>query len=177
MLDIAYHFVIARKGIQREFTLSFQKSDFHHIAGLHKLRDIFTAQHGSREELFDNVLNETISQNLIQKSEFYGDSSSRLLTLCHLEEILDSENLIFKYNENVRVYSQIKSDFLIEGKVKELPVYLFLVSRNDDMKNQMCRTFFPKSTIDYSYGQPKYTLLKKGKIRVSDGAVLYSYNR
>lgn len=79
LLEFAYHFVIARKGIQREFTLLFQKSDFHHIAGLHKLRDIFSAQRGSREELFDNILNETISQNLIQKSEFYKDSSARLL--------------------------------------------------------------------------------------------------
>lgn len=177
LLSYEYHFTIARKGLLREFILSFQKSDFHHIAGLHKLRDIFDAQRGSREELFENVLNGKISQRLIEKSEFYNESEERFSLLCHLEEILDSENLIFKYNENVRVYSQIKSDYLIEGNFENIPVYLFLGSRNDEMKNQMCRTFFPKSKIDYSFGQPKYTLLRKEKIRTSDGEVVFSYKR
>lgn len=177
LLSYEYHFTIARKSLVREFILSFQKSDFHHIAGLHKLRDIFDAQRGSREELFENVLNGKISQSLIEKSEFYNESEARFIPLCHLEEILDSENLIFKYNENVRVYSQIKSDYLIEGNFENIPVYLFLGRRNDEMKNQMCRTFFPKSKIDYSFGQPKYTLLRKEKIRTTDDEVVFSYKR
>lgn len=41
----------------------------------------------------------------------------------------------------------------------------------------LCRTFFPKSKIDYSFGQPKYTLLRKEKIRITDGEVVFSYKR
>ncbi len=37
LLDVAYNFTIARKGVVREFTLTFKKMDFHHIAGLHKV--------------------------------------------------------------------------------------------------------------------------------------------
>ena len=178
LLDVAYNFTIARKGVVREFTLTFQKMDFHHIAGLHKLRDIFDAQRGSREDLFTSVLNGKISQELIEKSEFYSDTISRLAPLCRLEEILDSDQLIFKYNENVRVYSQIKSDYLLEGIADDLTVYLFLGSRNEnDERSQMCRTFFPKTSIDYSLGQPRYTLLKKEKVRVSSGAMLLHYGR
>lgn len=178
LLDFEYHFVIARKGIHREFTLNFQKSDFHHIAGLHKLTDTRQVLRGTRESIFDTILQGEILQKLIEESDLYSEMSARLDPLCHLEEILDSEHLIFKYNENVRVYSQIKSDFLIEGFLEEQSLYLFLGSRSEnDMEKQMCRTFFPKTNIDYSCGQPRYTLLKKEKIRISDGTVLYSYSR
>ena len=178
LLDISYHFTIARKGLVREFFLSFQKSDFHHIVGLHKLTDTRQVLRGTRENIFDKILENEIPQNLIEESEFYFNMSQRLNYLCHLEEILDSEQLIFKYNENVRVFSQIKSEFLLEGTFAERIVYLFLGSRNgyDDIQ-QMCRTFFPKTNIDYSIGQPRYTLLKKEKIRISDGKVLSEYKR
>ncbi|WP_294430074.1 PBECR4 domain-containing protein [uncultured Treponema sp.] len=177
LLDFSYHFVIARKGIKKEFSLTFQKSDFHHVAGLHKLRDIFAAQRGSREELFNDILNGSITQALIEKSEFYADVTARLEPLCHLEEFLDSNQLIFKYNENVRIYSQIKAEYLLEGILDAHTLYLFLGSREKLEEKQMCRTFFPKTTIDYSCGQPRYTLLKKEKIRISDGTVVYSYSK
>jgi len=178
LLNIAYRFIIARKGVKREFTLTFQKSDFHHIAGLHKLADARQVLRNTRESIFDKILNGDITQKLIEKSDFYSQMSARLEHLFRLEEILDSEHLIFKYNENVRVYSRIKSDFLIEGRLESSIVYLFLGSRDEsDMKNQMCRTFFPKTDIDYSFCQPHYTLLKKEKVRISDGKLLISYNK
>ncbi|MCI9361287.1 MAG: hypothetical protein HFG65_10075 [Hungatella sp.] len=34
-----YHIIIGRKGKTLEFTISFDRADFHHLAGLHKLRD------------------------------------------------------------------------------------------------------------------------------------------
>lgn len=138
LLNIAYRFIIARKGVKREFTLTFQKSDFHHIAGLHKLADARQVLRNTRESIFDKILNGDITQKLIEKSDFYSQMSARLEHLFRLEEILDSEHLIFKYNENVRVYSRIKSDFLIEGRLESSIVYLFLGSRDEsDMKNQM----------------------------------------
>ena len=40
ILAYQYHFVVGRKGISREFLLNFDEADFHHLVGLHKLRDI-----------------------------------------------------------------------------------------------------------------------------------------
>ena len=178
LLDVAYNFTIARKGIVRKFTLTFQKMDFHHIAGLHKLTDTRQVLRGTRECIFDKIVQGAVSQKLIEESDLYTEMSARLAPLCHLEEVLDNDNLIFKYNENVRVYSKIKSDYLLEGLVGDLSVYLFLGNRNEnDESCQMCRTFFPKSTIDYSIGQPKYTLLRKEKIRVSSGEILLRHER
>ena len=40
LLEYEYHFVIGRKGQLREFKLGFDRADFHHLVGLHKLKDI-----------------------------------------------------------------------------------------------------------------------------------------
>ena len=108
LLDVAYNFTIARKGVVREFTLTFQKMDFHHIAGLHKLRDIFDAQRGSREDLFTNVLNGKISQELIEKSEFYSDTISQ-----------DGDRLFFRSAE-IHAPQERKSPSLKRGDVTAL---------------------------------------------------------
>lgn len=39
LLPYQYHFTIGRKGKMLAFTLDFDEADFHHLAGLHKLRD------------------------------------------------------------------------------------------------------------------------------------------
>ena len=41
-----YHFVIGRKGQTLKFTVSFDPSDFHHLAGLYKLKDNVRLQTG-----------------------------------------------------------------------------------------------------------------------------------
>ena len=65
LLEYEYHFVIGRKGQLREFRLGFDKADFHHLAGLHKLKDIAQIQHGMRDKIFEKKLNGNISMNLI----------------------------------------------------------------------------------------------------------------
>lgn len=163
LLAYEYHFIIRRKGKSREFTLTFDKADFHHLAGLHKLKDNMRLQRGKRADIFDEILEEKIGINQIQKSSFYKEMAMRLEPLTHLEEFLDNEQLIFRYNEKVHKYSCIKAEYLLEGKYKENVIYLFLGAR-DDTLTHMCRTFFPKSDKNYSAGQPQFTLLKKEKL-------------
>ena len=116
--------------------------------------------------------------NYLQSSFHFDEMKDRLFALDNLEKLLDSENLVFKYNENVRVSSSIKSDYLIEGEVNSQTLFLFLASREKSLENeQICRSFFPKSNIDYSIGQPNYTLLKKEKIRIDNSTVVFTYER
>jgi len=177
LLDIKYHFEIARKGVIHTFDLTFQKTDFHHLAGLHKLTDKRTLQHNSREKIFNEILEGKITQQFIESSSHYSEISDRLSALINLETLLDSDNLIFKYNENVRLSSNIKAEFLLEGFISNLTLFLFLGSRDTKTENQQCRSFFPKSKIDYSIGQPKYTLLRKTKTKISTGEILLKYEK
>jgi len=176
LLGYEYHFVIGRKGQIREFYLSFQKSDFHHLAGLHKLKDIAQIQQGMREKVFEKIITGEIPQTLIEKSEYYEQMQGRLLPLRELEKILDDNATVFRYNEKVHKFSLIKAEYLLEGQIKVMPVYLFLGKRSDDELNQMCRTFFRKEDKDYTQGQPRYTLLKKEKKDVWTGEIEIQYN-
>ena len=177
LLNYEYHFIIGRKGQLKEFYLSFDRSDFHHLIGLHKLRDIAQIQQGMRGKIFDKILRGEISEELIKKSSYYEQMESRIVPLTSLEEMLDGNNLIFRYNEKIQKFSLIKAEYLLEGKADSIPVFLFLGARNNDEKEQMCRTFFRVGNKDYTIGQPQYTLLRKEKKNTLTGGVVVQYDR
>ena len=177
LLNYEYHFIIGRKGQLKEFYLTFDKSDFHHLIGLHKLRDITQIQQGMREKIFYKILRGEISEELIKKSSYYDQMESRIVPLTSLEEMLDGNNLIFRYNEKIQKFSLIKAEYLLEGKADNIPVFLFLGKRNKDEKEQMCRTFFRIEDKDYTEGQPKYTLLKKEKVHLPTGNAVTQFDK
>ena len=176
LLNIQYHFVLGRKGNLKEFYLSFEKSDFHHLAGLHKLKDINALQICKRSDVFDAILSNKITIQDIQKSVFYKQMFFRLEPLSNIEMLLDDNQLIFRYNEKIRQYSVIKADYLLENQFLNQSVYLFLGAKTTE-NNQMCRTLFPKDLIDYAQGQPQYTLLKKEKLNIETGEIEQKYDR
>lgn len=176
LLAYEYHFVIGRKGKVREFYLTFEKSDFHHLLGLHKLRDIPQIQRGMREKIFDKIIEGSVSMDLIGKSVYYEEMEERIIPLIGLEKMLDDNNMIFRYNEKIHKFSLIKADYLLEGDANAIPAFLFLGKRNEDEMLQMCRTFFKIGDKDYTEGQPRYTLLKKEKKNLLTGEVMVQYD-
>lgn len=78
LLKQQYYFVLGRKGQIKEFTISFEKSDFHHLAGLHKIKDNAKVQYGKRADIFDSILAGEITLEQIQKSEFYNEMKNCL---------------------------------------------------------------------------------------------------
>lgn len=44
LMDYEYHFTLGRKGKLVELVLKFSESDFHHLAGLHKLKGLHIAR-------------------------------------------------------------------------------------------------------------------------------------
>jgi len=177
LLIYEYHFVIGRKGKIKEFYLKFDKADFHHLLGLHKLKDIAQIQQGKREKIFDKIQNGEITEALVRKSSFYNHMKDRIIPLIGLEKMLDGNNMIFRYNEKAQKFSVIKADYLLEGTADEIPAFLFLGKRKEDEKEQMCRTFFRVGDIDYTRGQPQYTLLKKEKKNLVTGDVVVQYDK
>ena len=177
LLEYEYHFVIGRKGQLREFRLGFDRADFHHLVGLHKLKDIAQIQQGMREKIFEKILQDDISMELIEKSSYFNQMEGRMIPLTGLEQFLDDNQMIFRYNEKIHKFSVIKADYLLEGNANRIPSYLFLGARNEDEKEQMCRTFFRIEDKDYTEGQPKYTLLKKEKVHLPTGNVVIQYDK
>ncbi len=92
-----------------------------------------------------------------------------------LQEILDNNNLVFRYNEKLNTYSMIQADFLLSTPYEGNDIYIF-VSRNED-ETYFCRSFFPKSEKDYTLKQTKYTMLYKEKVNIYTGENVIQYNK
>lgn len=132
-----YHIIVGRKGKLLEFTISFEQADFHHLAG-------------------------RLTYKQAAQSAYFSAMEPRLKPLAHLEEFLDSNEIIFRYNAKIQKFSVIQADYLLQNDFEEAPVYLF-ISQRTGRDTYVCRTFFPKAEKDYTEGQPRYTLLKKEK--------------
>ncbi len=176
LLPYQYHIIAGRKGKTREFTISFEQADFHHLAGLHKLTDNVRFMTGKRAAIMQEILSGKLTLSQAQKSAFFQQMEPRLRPLAHLEEFLDSNEIIFRYNAKIHMFSVIQADYLLQNEFDGQAVYLFLAQRMGD-DTQVCRTFFPKEDKDYAEGQPRYTLLKKEKINRKTGEVIVQYDR
>lgn len=182
LLSINYYFEIAKKQNLHKLVLSFEKSDFYHLSGLHKLTDIAALQREpNKGKIFDNILDDNITYNLIKRSRFFTNMNVRLELSGKLEEILDSNQIVFKYLSSKHRNSCIEADFLLEEAYGMNIVFMFLDDRNKAEKLNIpymcCRSFFPMENFDYTIDQPSYTLIKKIKIDTIAGNKILQYDR
>lgn len=88
LLPYQYHIVAGRKGRTLEFTISFDRADFHHLAGLHKLTDNIRFLTGRRANIMQEILSGKLTFAQTQQSVFFQQMEPRLKPLVHLEEFL-----------------------------------------------------------------------------------------
>lgn len=171
-----YHFVIGRKGHTIAFDLSFRHSDFHHLVGLHKLKDAVRFQDGRRAVIMERILRGRLSLQDAKKSQYYPKMEERMLPLLELEAMLDNNEIIFRYDKEKNRMSLIEADFLLENTFKEKLIYLFLIKRSGD-DTHVCCSLFPFAGKDYTKGQTKYTLLYKEKRNLRTGEAIVQYDK
>ena len=176
LLPYQYHFTIGRKGKMLAFTLDFDEADFHHLAGLHKLRDNVHFLTGKRADIFNGILAGKLTYAQVEQSAYFSEMAPRLAPLVELEAFLDSNEIVFQKKKKMQKFSLIKADYLLENQYQGNDVYLFLAQRAS-AQTQVCRSFFPKQKLDYTSGQPRYTLLKKEKVNTLTGTVTIQYDR
>lgn len=168
LLNKEYDFVIGRKNQTVNLKVVFHKTHFYHLAGLHYLIDLQNLK-GDREKLFDSIMLGKITLLDIKKSVFYPKIRARVKVLEYLESFFDSDSLVFKYNPQVKTFSVIEADYLMENFLNNNKVFTFL-SKNPD-EQFFCRSFFPIDKQDFSIGQTHWTVLLKKKINKSTNYV------
>ena len=176
LMNYQYRFTLGRKGKLKEITLGFSETDFHHLVGLHKLKDTEVAR-ANRSAVFQSILSGRITYATIAKSDFLKEILSRLQAFPNLETLLDHDQLVFRYNKKVYPYSSIESEFLLkmgDGTILDI-TFLFLDKAEQGI--YYCRSFFPMERTDYTKKQMQYTLLKKEKIDMRTGAATVQYDR
>lgn len=160
LLSTEYEITLGRRNTAITLLLSFEKEDCFHLMGLQHLRDLPNLKM-SRTKAFDDIAAHRIKAAAIEASDFYHEIQERVQLMPYLEDILDSNDTIFKYNETLNAFSKIQAEFLLDNQHKETRVFVFLSMRKTG--KYFCRSFFPMETTDFSLNQQKWTLLKKVK--------------
>lgn len=176
LLNVQYKIILGRKGQSINITLGFDETQFVHLAGLHKLTDNEFLRTASRKKVFDAALNGSISYETVSKSPNFDEIQDRIEYFEFLEKMLDSNNIIFRYNSEQNVFSLIQADYLMQSQYNSSDVYIF-IDKLKDSDVHFCRSFFPKGDKDYTIGQAKYTLLYKEKINLKTGESVVQYDR
>lgn len=176
LMDFQYCFTLGKKGQLKEIVLGFSETDFHHLIGLHKLKDIDIAR-ANRSIVFRDILSSRITYENLIKSVFIDKILSRLQIFPKLEALLDDDQLVFRYNKKLYPYSAIESEFLLkmgDGTILDIS-FLFLDKSEQGV--YFCRSFFPMERTDYTKEQMQYTLLKKEKRNLVTGQIELQYDR
>jgi len=176
LMNYQYVIKLGRKGKIYSFVIDFQKQDFFHLIGLQKLIDLRFLKRSS-EYIFNSCLKGKLTYSMLEKSEYFDELGYRFDYFHLIENILDDNELIFKCNINsMRVYSNIKADYMLQNLRNELTFYIFTEKRSN-ADTQFCKSFFENSEKDYSKGQTKMTLLYKEKINKITGKSEIQYDK
>ncbi|MGN0606937.1 MAG: PBECR4 domain-containing protein [Oscillospiraceae bacterium] len=179
MFNIKYDILLGKKNREVNIIITFRSVDFHHLAGLHYIKDLPELKQ-SREKIFEAICTDSNLRNKIYNSEFYTEIEDRIIALNQIEKLFDSDNLIFNYDYKNNKMSKIRADFLIQSvDNNQLITYIFgeksSHDKNSTSKEVYCKSIFHKSDMDYTKFQSKYTVLKFKKICTINNSVLKTY--
>lgn len=180
LIGTKYHIVLGRAGKSISFDLTFTEYDCHHLMGIYYLAD--RPDRRSRARIFTEMITSAEYRTHIVSSEFWSKKLiNRIACTSILEQLIDDNHTIFRYNaKGANLYSQIKAEYLMANSNIPISadnpkdVYVF-IDKRDDSDEHFCRSIFPRTTRDYTVGQPKWTLLYKKKY-MPDGTECLLYH-
>ena len=174
LLDTEYQLILGRKGEAVSLKITFDKKDCFHLMGLQYLTDRPELSR-DRGKIFDEIKSRVLTKEQIESSDLYEQIADRVDLLPFLEDLFDSNDTVFKYNEKKNSFSMIKADYLMKNRVVDKNVFIFLSKGKDD--TYFCRSFFPETNRDYTKNQASWTLLYKEKMKRSTGQKVVLYDR
>lgn len=116
LLNTEYNIIIRRKNKNQNIHLTFDKEHFYHLVGLHKLIDYPNIKTQSKIKVFNRILKGTLSYEFISNSIYFQDIKQRINCFSNIESLLDSNQLIFKYNTHTNRFSVIQAEYLLGTK-------------------------------------------------------------
>lgn len=131
LLDTKYHLILGRKGEAVSLDITFDKKDCFHLMGLQYLTDRPELSR-DRGKIYDEIKARILTKEQIESSDLYGQIADRIDLLPFLEELFDSNDTVFKYNEKKNAFSMIKADYLMKNKWVDRNIFIFLSKGRDD---------------------------------------------
>ena len=181
LMNYNYIFTYVYKNKLSRISIIFPPEKYPHLAGFQYLNDINIPRYNSKKTV-DKILDDSICQNLIQKSQNYEEFvKPRLNALIRLKNTLEEDFLLYAYMP--RFYSfatRIKADYLISKSFSPKD-YIFII-KSDSLFEQsdynfVCCSTFEQTNRNYAENQRQRTVLKKERINISTGDLTVLYNR
>lgn len=168
LLDYEYEMTIGSKDKLIKLTLFFESSHFLHLIGLHKLTDL-QIQRTDKKNVIEKIINCEITYDNICKSAYFSEIAERIQFFILLERILDSNDLVIRYNKRKVKGTAVEASFVIVYEYENRKLHYFIDF--DGEERLYGRTFFIRTGTDDKYiaGQQKYKVLKKIKVNKTMG--------
>lgn len=191
LMGYEYKFVFGYKGKTVDFHLRFFDDKFFHLCGLHKLKDIeILNEDTNTSNVFMKILNGEITHQKLQSSKFFysEDVDDRINRVAELSTILNEtmkqklERDVYKYNNNINPFSNIKASFMIKALSKDQRTVYFIIDKNKNDPNYFfglsifSRDLLDKTQKDFAAGHTFNTLLYLSKTPLTENKELDKNN-
>lgn len=157
-----YLLVLGHKRSTEYINITFRPEDFDHLSGMQYANDVDFSLHRNQyrgDKLVPALLSGKLDDALIEKSQSWYKISERLSAIIHLDDILDSEFSIYKFDRfKLPFHSDIRAAYCIYSETHKNGVFLFLDEEN---RCCYCKSVFEKDFHDYRTNQTRWTVLKK----------------
>lgn len=177
LMDSSYEIVLGRKNKTTVLNIIFEKVNFHHLAGLHKLLDIRSVYDAPAEEVFDNIVEGKITLEDIKKSSFYSVSKERLEIVANIPSIFNNDFDTFKFSKLAKDNTRIKWEFLVNFKYISDDVnhegYIFLRENKNKTGDYVGISDFMKDKKDFTFRHTHFKLLEIKEKRASEEIIKY----
>lgn len=147
--------------------LRFDKSDFHHICGLHKLATAPQLKTEASQTVFEKIISRVYEDQMFEKDPDYSKIEERIALITDLVSFLESDNTVLKINRNSPVrFSKIDADFVVSQR--DLHHSLLFVKSFDGSDIYHPCSCFKRSLKDrdITQGDIKLHIIKKERVNL-----------
>ena len=130
LLDTEYEIILGRKDVSTALNIGFDKRDCYHLMGLQYLVDR-PELNRDRGKIFDAMRERSITLEQVESSDFYSQIENRIHFLPLLEELLDNNETVFKYNQKANCFSMIQANYLMKNLLMNRKQNNILIERTE----------------------------------------------
>ena len=160
LLTFRYDIICGKSKKLYPISLDFKEDEFYHLAGFPHIKDIVFPTQFPQSAMLRKVLDGTITEQMISKSEGYEKTvKSKLLAIIQLEKLLSNCSKVYMFDpKRLGFYTQIKAKYLLVDEQSQV-VFLFADTK-DAGKTYFSRSTFIMDNQEFRRNQSSMTVLQ-----------------
>lgn len=169
LLPFHYDIICGKSKKLYPISLDFKEDEFYHLAGFPHIDDIVFPVQFPQCVMLRKVLDGTITEQMITKSEGYEKTvKSKLLAIIQLEKLLNNCSKAYMFDpKRLGFYTKIKAKYLLVDEQSQV-VFLFTDTK-DAGKTYFSRSTFIMDNQDFRRNQSSMTVLQIKRTQLHTG--------